>query len=120
MEYIPYKKGDTVYIHNFRIIRKAKHVYLVYKADKLIANCFYKKSAFAVVNRMVNNQVYEDVLEHDKRLEKNYNDSIFYMNTITNTKNLVKFDIASVRLDISKSKIEQHLNAIADAATWHY
>jgi len=119
MEYIPYKKGNTVYIHNCRIVRKADHVFLVYKGSELIANCFYKKSAFAIVNRIVHDKKYEDVVDHDRLLEKNYNDSIFYMHTITNTKNIARFDVANMRLDISKSKIQQHLEAIADAASWH-
>ena len=29
IEYVPYKKDNTVYIHNFRIVKKTKFVYLV-------------------------------------------------------------------------------------------
>lgn len=119
IDYIPYKKGNTVYIHDCRIVRKADHVFLVYKGNDLLANCFYKKSAFAIVNRVVHNKDYDDIRTHDRLLEKNYNDSIFYMHTITNTKNIARFDVANVRLDISKHKIQHHLEAIADAAIWH-
>lgn len=119
MEYIPYKKGDTVYIKDCRIVKKASHVFLVYKGPTLIANCFYKKSAFAIAQRVLHAHAYEDIITHDKNLEKNYNDSIFYMNTITHTTSSIKFDIASTRFDISKTKIQEHLSAIASAAKWY-
>jgi hypothetical protein len=91
----------------------------VYSDDCLLANCFYKKSAFAVVQRAMHSADYDDIINHDRKLEKNYNDSLFYLNTITNTKSSAKFDIASIRFDISKSNISQHISAIADAAKWH-
>lgn len=119
MEYIPYKKGNTVYIQNCRIVKKDSHVFLVYKGSELIANCFYKKSAFAIAQRILHGKTYEDIMLHDRSLEKNYNDSIFYMHTITNTNSSIKFDIASTRFDISKTKIQEHLSAITTAAKWH-
>tara|TARA_R110001606_G_scaffold212760_2_gene360540 strand:- start:645 stop:1076 length:432 start_codon:yes stop_codon:yes gene_type:complete len=118
IEYVPYKKDNTVYIHNFRIVKKTKFVYLVYRDKELISNCFYKKSAFAVVQRILNKQDFDDVINHDSCLEKNYNDSLFYLNTISNTDSSIKFNIASVRLDISKDQIAHHAHAIDEAARW--
>lgn len=119
IDFIPYKKKNTVYIHDYRIVKKDKTIYLVYHKQTLIANCFYKKSAFAIVQRLLNNRTYSDILDHDSRLEKNYNDSIFYLNTISNTTSSVKLDIASTRLDVSKGNIAQHIAAIAESAKWH-
>jgi len=119
IEYIPYKKGNTVYIQGYRIVCKGKHVYLVYKADELIANCFYKKSAFAVVKNLINNLKVDDILDHDRNIEKHYNDSVFYMHTMTSTKDDIKYAVAENRLEIAKYKIEDHITQVSDLAKWH-
>lgn len=119
IEYIPYKKGNTVYIQGYRIVCKGKHVFLVYQADTLIANCFYKKSAFAVVKNLINNLSIKDVLDHDRSIEKYYNDSVFYMHTMTSTKDTIKYEVAENRLEIAKYKIESHLSQVSDLAKWN-
>lgn len=119
IEYIPYKKGNTVYIQGYRIVKKADHVYLVYKGSDLIANCFYKKSAFAIVKNLINSEKINSVIEHDRILEKYYNDSLFYMHTITSTKDSTKYEVAKVRLDMASYQIEHHASAISNLAKWY-
>lgn len=119
IEYIPYKKGNTVYIQGYRIVKKADHVYLVYKGNNLLANCFYKKSAFAIVRSLIKSSTINNVIEHDRSLEKYYNDSLFYMHTITSTKDSTKYEVAKVRLDMASHKIDYHVSAISNLAKWH-
>jgi len=113
----PYVKGNSIRIKNM-VIRKSRNGYLVYdtKENKQVAKTFCKSSAVAIAKSMAKGfDVIDQVMIWDQIIEKNYNDSIFYKNTMKKTKDEFKKDIIEVRFEDAKYRTEyakQNLDTI--------
>jgi hypothetical protein len=119
-ESVPYKKGNIIFIKDYRIVKKDRHNFIVLHKQKRIAQTFHKKSAFAIVKHLLQNKEkkVKDVIDADRLLEKHYRDSIFYLNTITTTQSDIRQFVAETRFDLSKQKINHYMDTISDLAEW--
>lgn len=100
----PYQKGNSLRIGK-SVIRKTKKGYSVYDCaeNKLVAQTFCKTSAIALAKTINAGKSNKNILELDKIIQKNYNDCVFYLHSITMTSDQQKKEIVRSRLDISKA-----------------
>lgn len=117
-ENIPYKKGNIVYIKQYGIIKKDRHCFIIQYKGQKIATMFDKTSAWALVKHLLRDdqKLVNEVLEADRQLSKYYNDSLFYLNILANTKDETRSFVAETRLDISQAEIVRYIDVIGDLA----
>ena len=75
---------------------------------KLIASTFLKVTAFAVAKmheKNMSHRMYE-LEDHDKTYQKNYNDSVYYKNTMKVTNDTVRRDTALWRYELVNEKVK--------------
>ena len=113
----PYKKGNSIRIGKCAIRKKRKLGYLVYDLtdNRQIARTFSIAAAIAIAKSIHKSNDTRKILEFDKVMEKHYNDCLFYKNTIDNTKDDFRREIAYTRFEIAKSiskQAKQHLDNI--------
>jgi hypothetical protein len=116
---IPYQKGNSIRIKHF-VIRKSWHGYLIYdtKENKQVTSYYSKSAAVAHVHCSIYkpNRNIDEIRRLDNTLSKHHIDSLFYKNTIENSKDELKCDVAEQRLDIAlhyttdaKAKLMQYI-----------
>lgn len=99
----PYKKGNSIRIGNM-VVRESKNGYLVYDTTNncQVARTFCKASAIAIAkNKARGRDITEKAMEYDKIIEKNYNDALFYKNTIKKSKESIVRETRKVRLELA-------------------
>ena len=103
----PYVKGNSVRIGRYVVRSNKKGFHKVYDSQDniLIAETFCKSSAVALAKTLAKgNSSQQCIIDIDKRIQKWYNDCVFYKHTMNVTKDELKRDIVSVRYDIAKHK----------------
>ena len=106
---LPYVKGNSIRIKNI-VIRKSKLGWLVYDTEtNLRVGCFFcRSSALAYANSLVKGRQYSNkIKELDHFIEKHYNDCVFYLHTLKQTKDATKKEVARIRYDISYAETKK-------------
>jgi len=103
----PYKKGNSIRIGHV-VIRKNKNGYVLYdirEKGPALHETFSQKAAVALARHYLKHNTLDvEVLELDRQIQKNYNDSIFFKYTIENTKDDFKRETTLIRYEIAKDK----------------
>jgi len=100
---LPYVNGNSIRIKHY-IIRNSKAGWLVYngKTHLQVARLFAKTSAVALAKSLAEGKSRKDkILELDKVMQKNYNDCVFYRNTLQTCDDEFKRAVTESRLDSS-------------------
>ena len=107
----PYKKGNSIRIGKYAI-RTTKYGHKVFDCELncMIAETFSKTAAVALAKYTSQHEedrsAHECILRIDRKVEKWYNDCMFYRNTIQKTDDPIKADVAATRYDIAKTETE--------------
>jgi len=115
----PVKKGNRINIGSYSIAR-TKHGYSVksYKSNAIVAETFTKDAAIAIAKSLAKgkNIKIRTILEIDEHMAKHMNDCMFYKHSLDKTKDAQRFDILTVRYDMSsdivaadKTKLQQFI-----------
>ena len=77
-------------------------------AKRLVSSTFLKVTAFAVAKMHEKNMSHrtQELEDHDAKFQKNYNDSVFYKNTMNVAKDTVKRDTALWRYELVNEKVK--------------
>lgn len=106
---IPYKKGNSIRIKNI-VIRRSKnfgHLVIDTKVGKQVAETFSKAGAIALALDNINGRRnVETILRLDRKIEKNYNDALFFKHTIESTKDEFRKEMALTRFDVAYDKTQ--------------
>jgi hypothetical protein len=104
---IPYTDGKVIRIDHILIRPSKQRGYIVIDTtnNKLITTTFSKVAAIAAAKVQLTGKSLKKVIHYDQVIEKNYNDSTFYFNTIEKTDDATKKRIIESRLEISQDKI---------------
>lgn len=111
----PQQKGNSIRVGKI-IVRKNKRGYMIYDitiGGSALYETFSKKAALAIAksyNKGIDNS--NKVLELDRRIQKNYNDSVFYKHTIETTKDEFKKDATITRFEIANAETSQALQSL--------
>lgn len=100
---VPSYNGNTVKIKNF-FIRKTQKGYVVFDTIKnnQIAFTNFKTSAVAIAKGLAEGKnIVDHVLRLDQTILKNYNDALFYKNTIQKSKDRHIRESRNIRLEIA-------------------
>lgn len=112
----PYQKGNSIRIGKMIVRRHSNGNYKVFdcKDNTLIATLFCKASAVALAKNFAkgNTSCRDKIVETDRRIEKNYNDSLFYKNTMDKTTDDVRYEIAEMRYDISVARTSEYKESL--------
>lgn len=109
----PVQRGNNIQIKNYRIyVFKNKYVIKTIDTKERVAETFCKASALAIAKNLAKNKRFNinQVMYLDKKIEKHFFDSLFYRNSISNTKDSFKRDIIETRLDIAIQETAQAKN----------
>lgn len=100
---LPYIKGNTIRIKHI-IIRSSAVGWEVYnsKTQTQVTQLFCKSSAIALAKSLAEGHNKQRKIEElDKIIQKNYNDCMFYRNTLEKCKDSVKRAITQNRFEVS-------------------
>lgn len=106
--HIPYVKGNSIRIKHL-VIRKSAAGWLIYdtKTNKQLNRYFSKAAALAAAKCLAaGNDQSQKINYLDRMIEKNYNDSLFYRNSIKKSKTNLKKEIVLNRLEIAIAATE--------------
>lgn len=106
----PYAKGNSIRIGRYVVRSNKKGFHKVFSLDenKLIKETFCKTSAVALAKSLAKGLDCENsIVSLDREIEKQYNDCLFYKNTIKVTKDDFKKEIALTRYDIARARTLQ-------------
>jgi len=106
----PIQRGNNIQIKNYRIYAfKNKYVIKTIDTKERVAETFCKASALAIAKNLARNKHFNinQIKYLDKKIEKHFFDSLFYRNSINNTKDSFKRDIIETRLDIAIQETAQ-------------
>lgn len=114
----PVKIKNTIYVGYFGVNKQANGLYKVFNIveKKTLHHTFSKAAAIALAKIYATNYsnfYVKKVLDLDEQYSKHCVDQLFYVNTLKNSKDIDKIEVAEVRLDITQAKIaeiEQKLN----------
>lgn len=109
----PVQRGNNIQIKNYRIYAfKNKYVIKTIDTKERVAETFCKASALAIAKNLARNKNFNinQIVYLDKKIEKHFFDSLFYRNSINNTKDSFKRDIIETRLDIAIQETAQAKN----------
>jgi hypothetical protein len=105
---IPYEDKGKIHIKK-TLVQPSKKGYVIFDTarKKKIAETFSKAGAIAAAKANNDNDFerLKKVLELDKRLQKYYNDALFYKHTIRKTKDDFKRDFTCIRFDIACEEV---------------
>jgi hypothetical protein len=104
---IPYKQGKSIRIGKTIVRRSQRHGYVIIDIEDnaMITNAFCKHGAIAIAKAYNQGKNYDMFAQFDKKVEKHYNDSIFYTYNIMNSKDEQKKQMLEHRLEISQDEI---------------
>ena len=109
----PIQRGNNIQIKNYRIYAfKNKYVIKTIDTKERVAETFCKASALAIAKNLARNKHFNinQIKYLDKKIEKHFFDSLFYRNSINNTKDSFKKEIIETRLDIAIQETAQAKN----------
>ena len=109
----PIQRGNNIQIKNYRIYTfKNKYVIKTIDTKERVAETFCKASALAIAKNLARNKHFNinQIKYLDKKIEKHFFDSLFYRNSIKNTKDIFKKNIIETRLDIAIQETAQAKN----------
>lgn len=94
----PYRKGNSIRIGS-TVIRESKNGHLVYdvKENKQLARTFSKTAAVAIAK----GGDLREILGLDHKIQKHFNDCLFYKHTMNKTKSETTQFVAETRYEIS-------------------
>jgi hypothetical protein len=106
---IPIVTKNTVRIKQF-LVRKTKTGYLVInlKEGEQLAHTKFKCTAIAIAKTLAAGKDHlEEILELETKMEKHYNDALFYQNIINKTNDEFIRESRETRLDIAIAQSER-------------
>lgn len=113
---LPYKKGNSIRIGPI-VIRKSKtQGYIIFDCEnqKSIATTFSRVAALAIAKHYKNLNKHTTIKSIDNRIQKYYNDSLFYKHTIDKTKDAIKKEITEDRLELANAQIQTAQSLLED------
>lgn len=104
---IPYKQGKSIRIGKTIVRRSQRHGYVIIDTEDnaMVTNAFSKHGAIAIAKAYNQGKSYDVFARFDKKVEKHYNDSIFYTYNIMNSKDEQKKQMLEDRLELSQDEI---------------
>ena len=104
----PYVKGNSIRIGKFvvRSNKKGHRVYNISEGGGPVAVTFSKTAAVAIAKSDPEDSLLEDIMILDQKIEKYYNDCMFYKYTMNHTKDEVRREITQTRYDIARARTE--------------
>lgn len=107
----PIKIKNTIYVGYYGVNQQANKLYKVFsvKERTTLHTTFTKSAAIALAKLYATNYystTKNKILELDCEYSKYYIDSLFYKNTLENSKDYNAKELAEIRLDIAEQKIE--------------
>jgi hypothetical protein len=113
---LPYKKGNSIRIGPIVIRQSKKQGYIIFDCEnqKSIATTFSRVAALAIAKHYKNIHKHSTIKSIDSKIEKFYNDSLFYRNTISKTNDIIKKEITEDRLDLARAEIQSAQNLLED------
>jgi hypothetical protein len=105
---LPYKKGSSIRIGPV-VIRKSKtHGYIIFDCEnqKSLATTFSRVAALAIAKHYKDSSKHTTIISIDNKIQKFYNDSLFYQNTINKTNDVIKKEITEDRLELANAEIQ--------------
>ena len=106
----PYAKGNSIRIGRYvvRSNKKGFHKVFSLEENRLVKETFCKTSAVALAKSLEKGLNCEAKISSlDREIEKQYNDCLFYKNTIKISKDDFKKEIARTRYDIARQRTLQ-------------
>lgn len=110
----PYQKGNAIYIGN-TCIRKSNRAYKIFQNKKYKTETFTKVAALSLARSDFSVKIMHDVKTLDDKIRKNYNDCVFYKNSMEQTKDNFKKQVLETRYEIGAENMNQaaeHLSNI--------
>lgn len=104
----PYVKGKSIRIGHI-VVRETRFGFLVFDTteNKEVAKMFCKTSAVALAKSIATGKNnLRTIRDLDHRIQKNYNDAVFYKHTMRVTKDDTRYNVARVRYDIAASRTQ--------------
>jgi hypothetical protein len=108
---LPYKKGKSIRVGSIAIRHSKTHGYILFDvlARKQVDVTFSKVAALAYAKNYKDYQTCSKILDLDAKLQKHFNDSLFFKNTIETSIDDTRKCVAEARLDMSEAYlIEAH------------
>lgn len=104
---LPYRKGNSIRIGKIVIRESKAQGYIIFDSDlsEKIAIAGSLRGAIAVAKKYLQNQDYQHAQFLDMRYVKYLNDSVFYKETLSKSKDPVRKLVAQDRLDIAEDEI---------------
>jgi hypothetical protein len=101
----PVKKGNRINIGSYSIA-KNKQGYSIksYKSNAIVAETYTKDAAIAIAKNLAKgrNIKIQRILEIDEHMSKHMIDCMFYKHSLEKTKDEQRFEVLTVRYDMSK------------------
>jgi hypothetical protein len=104
---LPVEKGNTLRIGNMIVRNSKRFGYVIVDANtnKSVDRAYSKYGAVALANAHIKKLSIKQIKRCDEIIEKNINDSYFYVNSLKNTDDELKQAILESRLEIAQSNI---------------
>ena len=105
---LPVHSGKSIRIGSL-IVRNSKrfgYIIIDTATNKSIDTAYSKHGAVALANAHLKNTSVREIKRCDKIIQKNLNDSYFYVNSITKTSDEIKQCILESRLEIAQNNID--------------
>lgn len=106
---LPYIKGNSIRIKHV-VVRDSKAGWLVYdsRSHNQVARLFCKSSAIALAKSLAEGRnTRRRIEELDKVIQKNYNDCMFYKNTLLKCNDSVKRAVTQNRFEVSVTQTKK-------------
>lgn len=104
---VPYVKGNSIRINKYAIRENKKGFFLVYDCQNntQVAKTYFKTSAIAIAKNLAEGKnIISKALDLDYKMQKHYNDAVFYQKTIKTSKDPDVRWTRRVRLEIAMDK----------------
>lgn len=113
---LPYKKGNSIRIGPIVIRQSKQHGYIIFdcKNQTSIATTFSRVAALAIAKHYKNIHKHTTIKSIDNKIEKFYNDSLFYRNTISKTSDVIKKEITEDRLELAQAELQTAQSLLED------
>ena len=108
----PYKKGNSIRVGKYAV-RTTQHGHKIFDCESncMIAETFSKTAALALAKSSSkehsDTRSMDVILDVDRCIQKWYNDCVFYRNTMTNSSDPIRSDVAANRYDIARTETER-------------
>lgn len=105
---LPYKKGNSIRIGSLAIRHSKDNGYMIFDCSnqKPVVTTFSRVAALAIAKHYSDVKKQDEILRLDDRLQKFYNDSVFYRHTLENTSDKFKKNVTLDRLEVAEAEVQ--------------